>query len=105
MRAKSRSRVATIRFNCFTYDPWPIVVAGSLPELGNWDPRSALMMECVAEIGRCREWTASIKRPAGESFEFKFVANTDSGPFWEAGDNRTYSSNDRWIAIADGFRG
>ncbi len=29
---------ATVQFKCYSYDPWPMLVVGCLPELGNWDP-------------------------------------------------------------------
>lgn len=105
MRSKTRARLATVRFKCFTYDTWPVTVVGSIPELGNWDPKSALAMQLEAEADGCREWIASINRPAHQGFEFKFVASANWGPFWEVGDNRICSPDDQWTEIADAFRG
>ncbi len=104
MLVRTRPGSATVRLRCFTYDPWPIVVVGSVPELGNWDPKSALPMQLEAEVDGCREWTVSLECPPGQAFEFKFVAKAHWGLFWEAGENRTCSSKDRWTGVADAFR-
>ena len=100
----ARTQLATVRFKCFTYDPWPVTLTGSIPELGNWDPKSALPMQLEAEIDGCREWTGSIKCPLGQAIRFKFVENADWGPFWEVGENRTCCPSDPWMGITDEFR-
>lgn len=81
----------SVRFTCFSYDPWSIVVAGNIPELGNWEPRAALPMRLQSDEGGRREWVASLSLPAGREIEFKFVANSGMGPLWEVGDNRRFT--------------
>jgi|GEM_PF-6398571 len=54
------SRLTVVRFKCFTFDPWPLVVVGSPPELGNWVPEEGLRMELEASVCRCREWSAAL---------------------------------------------
>ena len=102
--APVQPQLATVRFRCFTYDPWPIVVVGSLPDLGDWYPKRALPMQLEAEFNGVREWATSFDCSSGQAFEFKFVAVAEWGPLWEAGENRNCSPDDRWTEIADEFR-
>jgi hypothetical protein len=104
MMVATQSVRGTVQFKCYSHDPWPMLVAGDLPELGDWDPDSALPMELGTEFNGCREWTASVKARVGEPFEFKFVASTEWGLYWESGKNRTCRPDDRWTGVADAFR-
>lgn len=70
-----------------------ILLIGSIPELGNWDPSDAIMM--TGHYNGPDAWptfTASVDIPAGTSFEYKYIfQDTDGTETWEAGENREVS--------------
>jgi hypothetical protein len=101
---RARLRAATVCLRCFTYDRWPIVAVGSLPELGEWDPNRALPMQLEIELDGLREWRTSFKCPAGQPFEFKFVAAAEWGPLWEPGENRTCRADEPCVAVDGEFQ-
>lgn len=94
----------TLRFRCITYDPWPILVAGNRPHLGNWNPDAALPMRLEMETEGRREWVASLQRHNGQAFEFKFAAKADWGVLWESGANRVVTADNGSAEIAEPFR-
>lgn len=104
MAKKVRPTRHTIRFQCVTWDPWPIVVAGNLQELGNWNPDVALPLQLQTETGGRREWAASVTLTSACAFEYKFIAKTDGGVIWEMGDNRHYWPDATHPDIAEEFR-
>jgi hypothetical protein len=61
-------------------------------------------MQLEIDFNGLREWRTSFECPAGQTFEFKFVAAAEWGQFWEADGNRTCWPDDRWTEIADEFR-
>lgn len=70
--------------------PYPyaqLVVAGNIPELGNWQPENALKLSNSKENN---EWTGSISFPAfPEGLEYKYVWVTpDNNISFETGENR-----------------
>jgi hypothetical protein len=81
-----------------------VVVAGSLPELGNWDPNKGLELQLQAEAGGIREWAGRFNCPVGCNFEFKFVARVDGSLVWESGENRAFFSDHASSEIAQDFR-
>ncbi|TBU45601.1 glycoside hydrolase [Dichomitus squalens] len=52
-----------------------IFVVGSISQLGNWDPASAIALSSASYP----VWTASVSIPAGTSFEFKFIRKETDG--------------------------
>ncbi|TBU31516.1 glycoside hydrolase [Dichomitus squalens] len=63
-----------------------IFVVGSISQLGNWDPASAIALSSASYP----VWTASVSIPAGTSFEFKFIRKeTDGSIVWESDPNRS----------------
>ncbi|KAI0659088.1 glycoside hydrolase [Cubamyces menziesii] len=62
-----------------------IFVVGSLDELGNWDPNSAVALSAASYP----TWTVSINIPADTTFEYKFIRKeTDGSIVWESDPNR-----------------
>ncbi len=62
-----------------------LVLAGSGPELGGWDPAKGL----VLRRGRYGEFEGSITLPVGSAWEWKLVVRPPAGaPTWEPGPNR-----------------
>ncbi|OWP63792.1 hypothetical protein CDA63_07330 [Hymenobacter amundsenii] len=66
-----------------------LVVCGSLPSLGQWDPTQALSLHYHSDSGL---WSQEISLPAGElaSVEYKYLLldERDGGRYWEWGPNR-----------------
>ncbi|KAI1783512.1 glycoside hydrolase [Ganoderma leucocontextum] len=63
-----------------------IFVVGSIAQLGNWDPASAIALSAALYP----VWTASVSIPAGTSFEYKFIRKeTDGSVVWESDPNRS----------------
>lgn len=104
MAKRVSASFSTIQFRCFTVEPWPLVVAGNLPELGSWNPDAGLPLQLHSDSGGRREWTGRLRVQAGSRFEFKYVTKTDAGPLWETGENRIGSANGASPEMADEFR-
>jgi phosphatidylserine/phosphatidylglycerophosphate/cardiolipin synthase-like enzyme len=65
-----------------------VVVVGSDPALGDWDPLKAA--EASTHTSLFPSWTATKRLPAGAHVEYKFVTIRGNGAIeWEAGPNRT----------------
>ena len=66
-----------------------LVLTGSIPELGQWDPAKALPMQQHAQ----HEWVVLLDASAldGREVEMKFVALGHGQPLWETGPNRRLS--------------
>ncbi|PIL31197.1 hypothetical protein GSI_05895 [Ganoderma sinense ZZ0214-1] len=63
-----------------------IFVVGSISQLGNWDPASAIALSAASYP----VWTVSVTIPAGTSFEYKFIRKeTDGSVVWESDPNRS----------------
>lgn len=78
-----------------------IFVAGSIAELGNWAPSSAIPLSALDYP----VWKAGVAMPSNTSFQYKFIRITSSGEVvWESDPNREdvspeYGSqtlNDTW---------
>lgn len=67
-----------------------ILLLGSIPELGSWDPSDAILM--TGHYNGAHAWptfTTSVEIPAGTSFEYKYIfQNTSGAETWESGANR-----------------
>lgn len=69
-----------------------ILLVGSIPELGNWDPADAIVMTGHYNYKAWPTFTAEVEIPAGTDFEYKYIfQNTTGAETWEAGDNRSGS--------------
>lgn len=64
-----------------------VVVAGSTPELGNWNPQAAPTMKRSG----IPLWTVTLPEGLDPDTEFKFVIIIDDELIWEDGPNRTLS--------------
>ncbi len=66
-----------------------LVVCGSLPGLGQWDPTQALSLHYNADSGL---WSQEISLPAGElatvAYKYLLLDERDGGRYWEWGPNR-----------------
>ncbi|KAI8986851.1 glycoside hydrolase [Trametes punicea] len=66
-----------------------IFIVGSIPELGNWDPNSAIALSAASYP----TWTVSVSMPANTTFQYKFIRKeTDGSIVWESDPNREYST-------------
>ncbi|KAK7024013.1 alpha-amylase [Favolaschia claudopus] len=67
-----------------------VKVVGSIPQLGNWGPGSALAL--ARSSGGGSTWTLTGTLPPGTYFEYKFIKVSSSGSVtWEEGNNRVYT--------------
>jgi alpha-glucosidase len=86
--------------NGVTHPGQSVFVAGSLPELGAWDPRKALKLEpnvyyqYIADGHRgTPTWTRVVDLPPNTGFEWKCLRLADdaSGPVdWQPGPNNSF---------------
>ncbi len=79
-----------------------LYVAGSIPELGEWDYFRALPM-AYSDGGN---WKANIKTPSG-TFSYKYILKSPSGILVEVGEPRTISAGGRSgnISLYDMWQG
>ncbi|KAI9511955.1 glycoside hydrolase family 13 protein [Russula earlei] len=62
-----------------------ILVVGSLPELGNWDPSNAIPLDPA----HFPVWGATVYLPPSTKFEYKFIRKEPNGKIvWESGASR-----------------
>lgn len=75
-----------------------IFLAGSLPQLGSWDPNTAIALSSADYP----VWKVTMDLPASTAFEFKFIRKeTDGSIVWESDPNRqatTLASGSQTIA-------
>nr|BAV60949.1 alpha-amylase [Pholiota microspora] len=65
-----------------------IYIVGSISQLGNWAPASAIALSAAAYP----VWSVTIPLPAGTNFEYKFIRKeTDGSVNWESDPNRSAS--------------
>jgi len=78
-----------------------IYVTGNRPELGNWNPGSALKLDPAAYP----VWKLDVELPEGTSFEYKYIRKDASGNVtWESGANRTATVTSTKTALNDTWR-
>lgn len=86
-----------------------LLVAGSGPSLGEWEPDQALSMDYIGND----EWSASLELDANSFFEYKYLIKEANGfTIWEGGNNRslltagynTMVVRDRWHPVVDAKR-
>ncbi|KAK7013737.1 putative glycoside hydrolase [Favolaschia claudopus] len=67
-----------------------IFIVGSIPELGNWDPASALPLSAASYP----VWTITVNIPSNTAFQYKFIRKeTDGSVMWESDPNRSATTN------------
>ncbi|WP_217575765.1 carbohydrate-binding module family 20 domain-containing protein [Streptomyces sp. GbtcB7] len=78
-----------------------VYVVGSIPQLGNWAPGSAVALSSA----NYPNWTGTVAIPGNTAFEYKYIVKDSAGNVtWESGTNRTYTTgasgsvnlNDTW---------
>lgn len=85
------SKIVTVNFAEDATTTWGenVFVVGSLPQLGNWNPASAIPLSAASYP----VWTASVDLPANTAFQFKFIRKeTDGSVIWESDPNRQFTT-------------
>ena len=78
-----------------------IYVTGNRPELGAWNPGSALKLDPAAYP----VWKLDVELPEGTSFEYKYIRKDESGNVtWESGANRTATVTSTRTTLNDTWR-
>jgi len=80
-----------------------IIATGSIPAMGNWDPRSGVELTTVP--GQYPVWNANFMAPSGSSaVEYKYVIVRDDGEYvWETSiDNRMFTAEGAVLHLDDG---
>lgn len=83
-----------VTFNVIATTAWgeSVKLVGSVSALGNWDPIRAVAFKAEKYTGSHNLWYATVKLPAGSSFEYKYIrAGSDGGIQWESDPNRSYT--------------
>ena len=71
-----------------------VYLVGSVPELGNWAPSSALPMSSPNNDGLVTSalWSVSVALPAQEEVQYKYMMGQPDGELdWECCENRAYA--------------
>ncbi|KAI9429653.1 glycoside hydrolase superfamily, partial [Lactarius psammicola] len=85
--------------NASTTNGENVFVAGSVPQLGNWDPSNAIPLDPT----NYPMWAATVYLPSNTTFQFKFLRKESNGTVvWEPGPNRQYTSPVSGIQSIDG---
>jgi alpha-amylase len=72
-----------------------IFLAGSIAQLGSWDPAKALALSAAQYTSTDPLWTVTVELPVGTSFEYKFVKKLQDGSVvWETDPNRSTKVNE-----------
>ncbi|EMC93672.1 carbohydrate-binding module family 20 protein [Baudoinia panamericana UAMH 10762] len=69
-----------------------VSIAGSIPELGNWDPNSGVPLNADQYTDDNPLWSTTVDLPAGTNFEYKYVVfGADGSVTWDADPNESYA--------------
>ena len=79
-----------------------LLVSGSAPQLGSWDPARAVPLGTTASA--YPHWAASVQLPVGTTVQYKYIKRSPTGTVtWESTSNRTLTvspgapgNDDRW---------
>ncbi|QCT01443.1 Cyclomaltodextrin glucanotransferase [Paenibacillus algicola] len=85
----------TVRFivnNATTTLGQNVYLAGSVSELGNWDPAKAIGPLYNKVITQYPTWYYDVSVPAGATISYKFLKKSGSTATWEGGSNRTFTA-------------
>ncbi|MEC0368931.1 alpha-amylase family glycosyl hydrolase [Paenibacillus chibensis] len=69
-----------------------VYLAGSVNELGNWAPASAIGPMFNAVIKSYPTWYYDVSVPAGTAIQFKFMKKNGSAVTWEGGSNHSFTT-------------
>lgn len=68
-----------------------IFISGSIPQLGSWNMTNAVPLSASQYTDSVPLWTTTIKLPAGETFQYKYVLqDTDGSLTFGSDPNRLY---------------
>lgn len=80
-----------------------IKLVGSIPQLGSWNPGSAIPLSASGYTNGNPLWSITTSLPTGTSFEYKFIKVSSSGAVsWESDPNRLYTVPTGCTASASG---
>jgi glucoamylase len=82
----------TVNVKATTVPGEAIFVVGSITELSNWDPNSAVPLNADKYTQDNPLWTTTIKIPASSNFEYKYIRKQNGQITWESDPNRSASS-------------
>lgn len=69
-----------------------VYIAGSIAQLGNWDPAKAVKLSADKYTAANPLWTVTVSLPVGTSFEYKFLKKEPGGDVvWESDPNRQFT--------------
>ncbi|KAF7185931.1 Glucoamylase [Pseudocercospora fuligena] len=69
-----------------------VFIAGSISQLGNWNPDNAVALSAQNYTSSNNLWFVTVQLPAGQSFMYKYLRKeTDGSVKWESDPNRSYT--------------
>ncbi|KAK2805315.1 hypothetical protein FQN50_006216 [Emmonsiellopsis sp. PD_5] len=69
-----------------------IFIVGSIPELGSWNPDSAIALSADKYTEDKHLWYGTVILPSGVTFEYKYIRReADDSIMWESDPNRSYT--------------
>ncbi|MFF5757686.1 CBM20 domain-containing protein [Streptomyces longwoodensis] len=82
-----------------------LLVTGSVPQLGGWDPAKAVPLGTTASS--YPNWSAGVRLPVGATVEYKYLKRSPAGTItWESSANRTLTvsadapgTDDSWNVV------
>jgi hypothetical protein len=96
--------VAVLEVTCYSFAPFPVLLAGNSPELGDWDPNRGLALRFAGSLRGREKWQGTVELHPGQTIEFKFVHQGTDGPEWELGPNRSYTADSATGSLESYFR-
>jgi len=89
---------------CYTFAPYPVLLVGDTPQLGNWEPQRGLPLQFAGSLRGREQWQGTVELQPGQTIAFKFVLKGTNGPEWELGENRTYTAESATGSLESYFR-
>ena len=69
-----------------------VFIAGSIPQLGDWNTADAVALSASQYTGSEPLWSVTVGLPAGTAFQYKYLKKeTDGSVVWESDPNRSYT--------------
>ena len=69
-----------------------VLISGSIPELGNWDPTKAVPLSAFDYQQEYPRWFVTVDIAAGTDFQYKYINQQSYGSIvWETGANREFT--------------
>jgi hypothetical protein len=69
-----------------------VYIAGSIPQLGNWSPSSAVALSASDYTSSNNMWFATVNLLPGTSFQYKYlIISSSAAVTWEADPNRSFT--------------